>query len=229
MRDFVAKQNFRNASLFSALISVLCLPQISRYAHLTPQPWITLLMLLSGCFLGMTVVCGMVLAWSTRGNMAGWFPERSRQLKGAGVAVLLAALMLGIQLKWDPAMMAQAAKGPYADSLSLHYPSTVSGVFSLALWASTFETLFFTAGAMSFFVRISGHVWIGAGFCVLLRFLINLLKLSDNLPPEFLYIILPAMLAVTLCSCLLFAWAGLLPLMLFHFLLACRHVISVLS
>ena len=75
--------------------------------------------------------------------MCGLFPDREQLLKGVGIAVVLACVILPFFIWLDPVFQKAIADIGDISLLRMQYPSTSGGVIALILFSSGFETMFF--------------------------------------------------------------------------------------
>jgi len=218
MRDYLSASNLCKAAALGAFVTLMSIPRIM-YWGVEPT------VLISGAFLGMTLISGAATAWSTRGGMHGLFPAKPRMIIGMGTGLLLALLITpAFVLLVDPVLVESMKSTGKTEILNLRYPTTLSGRIALVLWAASFETMFFRAGTISFLSRVTGHKSVAVLGAVCLRTLVSVMQLSDlNLARGEASLVLIVGGVASFFSSVLFVETGLPASMTFSAVL-CLHV-----
>jgi hypothetical protein len=161
--------------------------------------------------------------------MNGLFPDRQSTLSGMGAAAVLAVLITPVHVLLLNPLVREALSGSGNTLLELQYPATFFGCFALLLWSASFEMMFFSAGAMSFLCRLTGHQWVALALCVAFRVWVA----SQQLQAVGLFATATPFLATaglsTACCCFLFAQGGLLPAMAFGAAITLHHFVRLLA
>ncbi len=174
-------------------------------------------------FMAMTLIVHFALTWQRSAGMAGMFPARRVCLAGIAVAALLGSLLLLIRLVWlDPVYKYALTRGGEEAIFVLRYPDTAAGALALVLWATGFETVFFLAGAVSFFARLTRRSWAAVVGAVAVRMLVTWLQLSLSAAPETTPLFMVGVAAATAIGALIYMRAGLPAAMVFSAIVSAR-------
>jgi hypothetical protein len=134
---------------------------------------------------------------------------------------LWAGLILGFamgviyHLYLDPVLRTALASTSGPKALSLRYPLSLTGGLALILWVAGFETMFFQAGSLSFFSRLTPHAWLAIVGAVSFRTMVTSLQISQAGVVDAFPLFLVQAAATSTVACILFARAGLPAAMLF--------------
>ena len=180
--------------------------------------------------IAMTLISQAAIAWGHRAGMYGVFPSLERALIGTGLAGIMGLILLVIYfILLDPVFRQAFSTAGAAKQLLLRYPKTIGGALALVLWSAGFETMFFQAGAISFFSRLSNHQWLTITGAVSFRCLITSLQLADAEIIDSVPLFLLGEAASCTLACLLYVRAGLPAAMLFSAVLSLRALGPVLA
>jgi len=217
MKDYLRQSNLARAMVLASIVTLMAVPRI---LHAGLDTWIYV----PAALFAMTIVAGAGSAWGDRAGMYGLFPEKRRMLAGIGAAVLAGCAIIPLQLMWiDPVLIDAVRTASDKDSLRLSFPSSTPGRVALLLWVAGFETMFFQAGSMSFFARLSGNQWLSIAATVVFRVYATNEHLLHCGIEDTYYILLASSALGTVIACALFARAGLPAAMAFTSVLSLHH------
>lgn len=209
MRDYLSVSNLCKALCVGAVTALMSVPRII-------QTGVDLWIYLPVAWGAMTLCAAAATAWSARGGMCGLFPHRRRMLAGAGIAVILTCAITPIySFLLDPIFRQTIASAGGEKMLMLRYPVTLSGCFAVTLWSAGFETIFFRAAAISFFVRLTDRQWIAVAAAVALRMFVFSKQLSEAGIVDAMPLFVICTLITSIISCALFVRTGLPGAMVF--------------
>ena len=220
MREYLALPNLIKALLLGGITAVMALPRIVQ-AGMDP--------VLGGvtAFTAMTMTAGMVCAWGGKAGMAGLFPAWHKALGGITVALVAGCCVSVLSLHViDPVVKHVFSVTGNGKSLELMFSDSTKECVGLLLWGAGFEILFFEAGAMSFFARLTGSSSVSVlGAAGLKMFVVfnrlSELGITDEIP---LFIISSG--ATSAVACILFAKSGLPAIVVFSVVLSLRHFLA---
>ncbi|MDA0991967.1 MAG: hypothetical protein O3A51_14600 [Verrucomicrobia bacterium] len=217
MRTYISLPNLARAVVLGGGMTLLSIPRLLQ-GSLSPVLYV------ATALLCLTMLAGMMTAWSAAGGMTGFWPGARRRWVGCGVAVLLGAMLVPLLTQWLDPMIKQAliASG-HTERLQLQFPETRWQQAALILWVAGFQVLFFTASAMSLFSRLTKRWPMALVLAVILRLSVAHVQF-DNIPIASMGPIYGMHAVSTAISCTLFARAGLLPAILFALVLSLHHL-----
>jgi hypothetical protein len=208
MRTYLSMSNFIKALMLGTVVTLMSIPRMI-------QGGFRLDLYIPAALVCMTLVSGAATAWSGQGGMAGLFPDRRRMAVGAGIAVLLSLMAMPLEHFWIvPPVRHAIAETGNARLMALRYPETPGGCVALMLWSAGFETMFFQAATMSFFVRLARRPWMGVVFAVSFRLFVTAHQISLAGVGNAIPLILVMAAVGTAMLCVLFIRTGLLPAMI---------------
>ncbi len=217
MRDYLSVSNLWYASIIGVVISLMSLMRMM-------QGGINVFIGMPAMFFAMTLTGGMVTAWGHKAGMNGIFPDK-RTVTGGLVLAICAACIFAVLSYFliDPVARHIMRVSGNSKLLSIMAPRSVSGCVGLVLWVSGFEVMFFEAGAMSFFARLTGSKGIAVLGAVCFRMYVVFERLSNiGVHDEIAFFLVNAA-AGTAIGCLLFARAGLPATALFSAVTSLRY------
>lgn len=209
MRDYLTTRNLGHALMLASVITAMSIPRIMAGGMPVGLYAVT-------AMLAMTLICGSATAWGSKARMHGLFPSSKRMLIGAGIAVLLVAMLTPIyHIFIHPILRAALEQTGDARMIDLRYPSTNAGRISLILWTGSFELMFFSVAGMSFFARLTGRQSLAIVMVVLFRLTVSYYQLQVGHITESIPVFLLCSALSSATTCLLFAQAGLPATMIF--------------
>jgi hypothetical protein len=219
MRKYLSIENLKNATVLGVAVGLMAIPRI-----LEGSDRLALVRVLA-VIPSMTIIAGAVTAWGKTAGMCGALPDRGTVRAGIWIA-LAAGLLVAPFLFWQDAgiaAMSDTPSSPFERNLPL--PATLTGCLALILWSAGFETLFFRAGAMSFFARVTNRQWTGVIGAILISLAVRSAKLGSVDTDGMMALRIVGMTVVTTVGCVLYARSGLVAAMVFAAVLDMRHVV----
>lgn len=222
VRDCLRLPSLIHGALFALAATVLAIPRLQE-GRLDDH----LVALLPLTFVLMFPVGVAAVAWQRKAGMAGLLPAREKGARGLvwalvlGVACMLGAVWLDagylaiLKEKGDPVL------------LRLQYPDTVYGAWALLLWGAGFHTLFFVAGGLAFFARLTNVLWISIVMTVAVRAVVSILRVRDAGMEQLLPDVLLSSVVLMTIKCLLLVRYGLPAPIVFGVVLDSRHFIRL--
>ena len=209
LQRYFTIENFGQALLPGAIMTLLASPRIFSSGLFPPFYVIP-------TFFVMILMTATVTAWSRCAGMKGAFPPAKEIVKGLLIVIALLILLFPPKFFWfNPFFYSAILETGNTEALKLIFPEKIIPAVALTLWVMGFETLFFQAAAMSFFAKLTKHMWSALLLSTLLRFSVTWLRLVDIGIKNGEAIILSHAVLMNIISCLLFMRFGLLPPMLF--------------
>ena len=209
MQRYFSIENFRQAILFGAVMTLFSSPRIFASAVLPVYYVIPAFALL-------TLVAAAVTAWGQCEGMKGAFPQGKTMLYGLVPAFILLILLSPLKLFWlNPLFYSALQETGNVGALRLGFPESVTTGIALTLWTMSFETFFFQAAAMSFFAKLTKHIAAALVLSAMLRFFVTWLRIEGIGIESGQVEILSNAVLMNLLSCLLFMRYGLPAPMLF--------------
>lgn len=219
MRDYLAVENLKNATFLGIAVGLMAIPRI-----LEGSDQLAMIRILA-VIPSMTIIAGAVTAWGARGGMLGPFPARGEVRRGIWSAIASGLLIAPFILWQEAAGMGLGDSPTTLAERNLPLPSTLTGCLALMLWSAGFETLFFRAGTMSFFARVTNRQWTGVVGAILISVAVRSAKMGEVGLDSVMVLRLVGIGIVTTVGCLLYARAGMLAAMVFAAVLDTRHIV----
>lgn len=218
MREYIAPANLRHALLLGGTVTLMAVPRLV-------QAGVARGALLGATLAGMTLVAGAATAWSGKAGMCGVFPKRRRALYGLLAAALLGTTTAACLLPLDPLLRGALVAAGRGDLAALTFPRSGAGALALLLWGAGLETLFFQAGALAFFARLTGSTGISIAAATALRGFVAYRQLAAANLSDLVLLVVAVQMARALIGCLLYARAGLPAAAAFSATVDARHLL----
>lgn len=216
MSGYFSLDRLLKAGALSAAITLMAVPRIM-------VGRLDMVASVAVAFMAMTLIAHSAWIWEHSAGMAGMFPERGRCLVGLAVAALLGALLLLIRLVYlDPVYEFALTRGGQDATFVLRYPDTMFGAVALVLWVAGFETMFFLAGVVAFFARLSRRQWVAIAGATGVRLLVTGLQLSQSGTNDATPLFVVGIMVTTALGALIYVRAGLPAAMLFSAIVSAR-------
>lgn len=220
MREYLALSNLVKALLLGGIAAAMAMPRIVQ-AGMNP--------VLGGvtAFVAMTMIGGMVSAWNKKAGMAGLFPAWQKCLGGVAVALVAGCCVSVLSLYViDPVVKHVFSVTGNGKSLELMFPDSTKECVGLLLWSAGFEILFFEAGAMSFFARLTNNSSVSVLGAAGLKMFVVFNRLSGlGITDEIPFFVISSG-AISAMACILFAKSGLPATVVFSIVLSLRHFLT---
>ena len=216
MRDYLTTRNFAAAAGLGLLAALLSLPRLitagTNVMFFFPAAWVS-----------MTLIGGAATAWGKNIGRAQLWIEPERLQMGFAIVICSATALAVFRTVFaDPAMLNAINHSPAAmPSRNIHLPRQPGMIIALMLWAASFETVFFRAGSICFFGRLTGRKNLSIFMAALLRtwvsaFQMNSLDIAAPMP----CLLLSAVQSITAGT--VFVYFGLVPAAVFSALIEAR-------